>query len=65
MTPTELQDYLKVLREGGAAAADLTLPGGVVLRVTFSPEPLARPAIPSLEEGEGDLPPGWPDWRGM
>jgi len=69
MTPSELADYLRVLREAGTCKAHISFghgPGSTVIAVTLQapPEPPAPPTTPfvdengqpvSLDEGMPDL----------
>lgn len=53
LSPKEVAEYLKVMRESGLMTGHLVLPGGVQIIGTFAPEPIAD------EAGTSAAPGGW------
>lgn len=64
MTPTMLATYLKVLRDGGAASAELVLGpsaqgGDAIVRIVFAPDAMPVP------QGDELTPGGWKGPTGL
>jgi hypothetical protein len=58
MSPSDVRDYLKALRDGGCMSAELVLPGGAAIRAVFAPD--APPGDAITKEPE----PGAWKWKG-
>jgi hypothetical protein len=60
MTPPELADYLRVLREANVMSAELKLPTGAEVRVVMGPDmpAVGIPMDTTIEPG------AWKQWAG-
>jgi len=51
MSPTELSEYLKVLRDQDVGAAVVRLPNGARIQVSFNPQLPAAPDVKEVSPG--------------